>query len=88
LAVTAKRTLLREVNERIRELNAVLTHGIERYHVVCECGGSACFLRVVVPCQVYETSRLAEQRFLVAPGHEDAGGDRVVSSDGYRIVTV
>lgn len=87
--MTAKRTLLREVNERIRELNTVLTRGTERYDVICECGGSACFLRVAVPSQVYEDLRLAEQRFLVAPGHEDPGGDSVlVSSDGYRIVTV
>jgi hypothetical protein len=57
--------------------------------VVCECGGSTCFSRLPVPDDVYEDLRLGELQFVVAPGHEQPGEDRVlVTADGYRIVTV
>jgi hypothetical protein len=81
--MSAKRTLLREVNERIRELS----RATDSYAVVCECGGPTCVSRVALPSQVYEELRGSRQRFVVAPGHEEP--ERVVATnDGYRIVTV
>jgi hypothetical protein len=81
--MSTKRTLLREVNERIRELS----RATDSYAVVCECGGPTCVSRVPVPSQVYEELRGTSRRFVVAPGHEQPH-DVVVTNDGYRIVTV
>jgi len=81
--MSAKRTLLREVNERIRELS----RATDSYAVVCECGGPTCVNRVALRSEVYEEVRTGQQRFVVAPGHEQPH-DVVVTNDGYRIVTV
>ena len=87
--MTANRALLREVNERIRELSAGGSSPSDRIAAMCECGRGQCQTRIAVPWQVYEDVRVAEHRFLVAPWHEQPEQDRVLVSDaGYRIVTV
>jgi hypothetical protein len=82
--------LLREVNERIREVNGgfVLLGGTPEWvDVFCECGRTECLDRVRVPSGLYEEIRGLEEHFLVAPGHEH--GERVVTDDRlYRVVVL
>ena len=74
-----RRSLFREVNERIREVNATFAGLSGRYAVFCECGGPDCLERVDVPAEVYEDVRSDEQRFLVASGHEQFEHDGIVA---------
>jgi hypothetical protein len=82
--------LLREVNERIREVNGgfVLLGGTpDRVEVFCECGRTGCLERVRVPSRLYDEIRDLEEHFLVAPGHEH--GERVLTNDRlYRVVVL
>ena len=82
--------LLREVNERIREVNGgfVLLGGTpDSVGVFCECGRTGCLERVRVPSGLYEEIRGLDEHFLVAPGHED--GERVIADDRlYRLVVL
>lgn len=64
--MSGKQALMREVNDRIRELNAVFRVTTGSCVVLCECGASDCFERIVVPID------WDDQRLLVAPGHESA----------------
>jgi hypothetical protein len=85
-----RRSLLREVNERIHEVNGGFMRlgGIPDWvDVFCECGRTACLERVRVPSGLYEDIRNDEGHFLVAPGHEH--GERVVADDRlYRVVVL
>ena len=80
--------LLREVNERIREVNGnfLLLGGTPDWvEVFCECGRTGCLERVRVPSGLYEEIRDLEEHFLVTPGHED--GERLVTDERlYRVV--
>jgi hypothetical protein len=74
-----KRALFREVNARIRTISE--RFGIETgtFNVLCECGGDGCVQRVEVPVDVFAELRLEQRRFVVAPGHSQAGRDHVVA---------
>jgi hypothetical protein len=81
------RSLFREVNERIREVNAAFGLGPSSYELVCECSHNDCMERLEIPGEVYEQVRVTADRYLVAAGHERA--DRVVvGADEYRVITV
>jgi hypothetical protein len=87
--MSVKRTILREVNERIRERNHAGPRQLtDRYDLICECGGPACARRVAVPANVFDDLRQDERRFLVAPGHVLDDQRVVASRHGYTIVTV
>jgi hypothetical protein len=85
-----RRLLLREVNERIREVNGgfVLLGGTPDWvEVFCECGRTGCLERVRMPSGLYEEIRGLDEHFLVAPGHEH--GEKVVADDRlYRVVVL
>ena len=82
-----RRSLLREVNERIRSLNAAFESVSARYDVFCECGSSDCLQRVEVPGHVYDDVRSDRHRFLVRPGHERPEHDRVLAEEwAYRVI--
>jgi hypothetical protein len=70
-----KRTLLREVNERIRDLNAA-SGMTSSYEILCECAAVDCARRVVVPGRVYDEAVAHGHGFLVTPDH--AGLERIV----------
>jgi hypothetical protein len=61
-------TLIREVNERIREVSG----RVEAFEVLCECGRPGCDRTVEVTAARWEEIRSAERVFVVAPGHEPA----------------
>jgi len=65
--MSGKQVLMREVNDRIRELNAGFRITSGSCVVLCECGASDCFEQIVAPIEVLR--RDADQ-LLIAPGHE------------------
>jgi hypothetical protein len=64
------RLLLREVNERIREISNAFGFKNGSFELICECAREECLQRIEVPAPVYERARKEPGRFLVAPGHE------------------
>ena len=82
-----KRSLIREVNERIRDLNGAWGTVATSYAVLCECTRLECAQRVHVPTDVYEGVRIDGDRFVVAPEHEHGRIEHVVAEDAsYRVV--
>jgi hypothetical protein len=80
------RILFREVNERIREINVEFGLGAGNVQVFCECARGDCLERIEVPGWLYERVRGAAQ-FLIAPGHQAPGSERVVEAgSGYLVV--
>jgi len=74
----------REVNERIEELG-------ERFETaevefVCECANSGCTERLNLTTGEYEHVRSEPDRFLLVPGHERPGTERVVEDHGRYLV--
>ena len=69
-----KRALFREVNERIRDVSREFGDP-PSYHLLCECTNLDCLRRLVVPVDAYEHVRLADDRFLVVPGHEQSADE-------------
>jgi hypothetical protein len=83
----ARRSLFREVNERIREINAGLGSSADSSEVYCECGRLDCLERFEVPGDLYERVRRDGGLFFVKAGHEPAGEERFAAEgDTYRVI--
>jgi hypothetical protein len=65
--------LLREVNRRL-----VARSGVGVAPVACECADRGCAAAFEVPLQVFRVCDARSDLFLVSPGHEQPGGERVV----------
>jgi hypothetical protein len=84
-----RRSLFREVNERIREIDTGLGGSVESSEVYCECGSVDCLERFEVPGHLYEHVRRDETLFLVKAGHESADEERVTAAGRpYRVVAL
>jgi hypothetical protein len=87
--LASNEALLREVNERIREVGEglqVLPDG-ELLDFRCECGQPACESPVSMTTAEYEQVRSDNDRFAVLPGHEEEKIERVMErTDRYLIV--
>ena len=82
-----RRPLYREVNDRIREVNASFGPSTPTYEILlCECGRPDCSARLEVPADVYEVVRREGHRFLVAPGHEEPEAEDVVAGAPHYLV--
>jgi hypothetical protein len=68
-AALRKRTLFREVNERIRELSRRFGGAPGTYEFFCECTRLDCVLRVEIVGGVYDEIVAGGERFVVAQGH-------------------
>jgi hypothetical protein len=80
-----KESLFREVNERIRSLNATPGIPVEETEFVCECGDADCTETVRMTLEEFESVTSHGGRFVVAVGHADPG--RIVDAGaGYRVV--
>lgn len=80
-------TLYREVNERLGDLNETFASVSGVIVIVCECGDVGCTQQLTIPHADYEHLRSDPTWFAVAPGHEVASVEFVVTShDGYDIV--
>jgi hypothetical protein len=60
--------LLREVNDRIREVGREGTESTKGLEFVCECGGAGCIGMVEISTDDYDAIRLGTG-FVLAPGH-------------------
>jgi hypothetical protein len=82
-----RRSLLREVNEQIRNVNAGFGIQESTLLILCECERPECLERIEVPTVLYDKLREDGERFVVLGGHEDSDVERVTASpDGYSIV--
>jgi hypothetical protein len=70
-AALRKRTLFREVNERIRDLSRRFGGAPSNYEFFCECTQLDCVLRVEIPGGIYDAIVADRGRFVVAEGHEE-----------------
>ncbi len=79
--------LFREVNERVRSVNADFGSTSDDAQFVCECGDDSCTKQMNVRLGEYERVRSDSALFLVLPGHEAPDVETVVEhADGYNIV--
>lgn len=77
--------IFRNVNERIAQTAA--SFDADSAEFVCECADKACTDRVEAPLTKYEEVRKEATQFLLAPGHEFEGVERVVERKGrYTVV--
>jgi hypothetical protein len=67
-----KRTLFREVNERIRDVSRRFGVASGSYEFFCECTNPDCLLRVELPGEVFDEIVADGWRFLLAEGHEES----------------
>ena len=68
--------VFREMNERLERLGEEF--GDETVEFLCECADPACAAPLTIPVSLYETARNHSRWFLVVPGHEREGIERVV----------
>lgn len=61
-------SLFRDVNERVRTLEAGLSVHVSEWF--CECANESCFEQVTMSHQAYEAIREHGNRFLVAPNED------------------
>jgi hypothetical protein len=80
-------TLFRQVNERIHDVLETLGDDGGPGEFVCECGRVDCATMVRLTQEEYEAARAEGQRFIVVPGHEQPGLDRVYARhEGFVVV--
>ena len=78
--------LFREVNERVKEVQANFQSGPDP-HWVCECGDETCFDKLTVPLDEYHEIRAHHNWVLVVVGHEKVDVERVVDRrNGFLVV--
>ena len=75
--------LLREINERIRELSGPTVF----VQFLCECPEETCLDLVPLTLDEYDAVRRVPSHFLTRPGHYDPLVERVVRNEGqYTVV--
>ena len=79
------RLLLREVNERIRLVNASFVVAEEDVELFCECGASECMQLLRIPASAHDRVRADDYLFIARPGHERLG-ERVEADDQEYLV--
>jgi hypothetical protein len=81
--IARNETLLREVNERVKEV--VSPEGGIAF--ICECGDEACIEQVTLTAEEYERVRSDPVQFFVKPGHQIPEVEEVVEEhDRYLLV--
>jgi hypothetical protein len=81
--------LFREVNDRVKSLNATLLSVLPRGDWICECADTACFERIEMSIEEYVALRRDPHRFAVAPeaSHVVQEAEQIVEyHDGYWVV--
>jgi hypothetical protein len=68
--------VFREMNERLERLGEEF--GDETVEFLCECADPACAAPLSIPVSLYEAVRSQPRWFLVVPGHQREGVERVV----------
>lgn len=81
------RSLCRNANERIAELNAVFDRLVGMGEWVCECADAFCIQPLRLTLHEYEAVRSRPEAFLVAPGHVDPLVEHILEeTDRYVVV--
>lgn len=79
--------LFREVNERVRQVQAGFETAGPDPVWVCECGDETCFDKIRVSLKEYHGVRAHSDWFLIKPGHEKLDVEQVIEErPGYMIV--
>lgn len=81
-----KPAVLREVNDRVREVSAARVGAAEPIGFLCECGDPDCLGVVDLTIAEYEAIRSVPNRFLLLAGHERPGADGVVARDDRYVI--
>jgi hypothetical protein len=68
--------VFREMNERLERLGEEF--GDDTVEFLCECADPACAAPLAIPVSLYEAVRIQPRRFVVVPGHQREGVERVV----------
>ena len=77
----------REANEKLRWRVALSFAGEGTVPFICECGDERCTAGVRVSLETYDLVRRNPTHFLIAPGHEQLGSEKVVEEgEGFEIV--
>jgi hypothetical protein len=74
---------MRAVNRQIYRLIERTTEPAE---FMCECGGVYCTERIALTAAAFSKILTADDRYLVAAGHDGIGTDVVAYGSGYLIV--
>ena len=74
--------VVREVNERLRELGDRFGLDDEDLDLVCECGTDTCTERIAMKRSDYEALRADPSQFAIVPGHEQPDLEEVVARHG------
>lgn len=81
-----RQALYRAVNDQIEQLGNRWDLLDGPLAVLCECGNPLCVERIELAKPAYEAIRQRPARFVLKPGHETAGVDRIVErTDGYLV---
>jgi len=80
--------LLREVNERVREVAAPLLGARKEGEFLCECGHEACIETIRLDVEEYEAVRASPHRFVMVPGHQDGKVEATPVQGNGRFVVV
>ena len=84
--VAKNQALFREVNERIKGVNAGVPLK-EETDFLCECGDEECTEPVSLSLAEYEHVRSGPTHFAIVPGHEAVDIERIVSqNERYAVV--
>jgi hypothetical protein len=77
----------REVNERIRGLNATFSEFSGEFSIVCECDDAACVEHLSIRPDAYESVRSDPTLFAVLRGHESPAVESIEDERGaYNLV--
>ena len=82
--------LFRDVNERVqalRERSGAFHDDDSLEEFLCECGDEVCLEKIPLTRAEYGEARAGREQFLIVPGHEVAGAERVLrENDRYALV--
>ena len=67
--------IFREMNERLERLGEEFGDGTLAF--LCECSDPVCTAAILIPVSVYEAVRDHARQFVIVPGHEREGVERV-----------
>ena len=73
--------LYRQVNERIKEINADFALVTDTFSIACECGDIECAERITISQELYERTRQNPTRFIIKRGHEEPDTEAIVGGD-------
>jgi hypothetical protein len=76
--------VFREVNERLEQLGE--EYGDNAVEFVCECADPDCSAALSITVSAYEAVRNDARRFVIVPGHQREGVERVVEAHSHHLV--